>query len=467
MSLEVVKSLGYGGQHLNDVLPRALLELQGLTISGPLTGTTANTNIPVVEGIDLQDTPLKALQFSAGVPSDITSTISITDVRPKGTMTVVTGLADGDTCQINGKTYTAKSVTPSFTSRGLGIQQFSTGKQADGATTLTVQQIMALNLVLLPTQGFGPDFPTIQGDTPDSMPLTYAQAITLQAAGPLAIAALSLANAINQNDSLVLTASVPASLTSAIVSIWADAESTAGNSIALGTTGGNSHYTASGATLSGGLNGTANGTLTLSTVVAGNTVTIAGTTFTAVAANVVATLNADAIGGPLYQFNAIQVADITVGSTCNAQTALMNSGLTMGQAQSILTAATQAVANNATAYLLMRAINSVLGTQTGSQATGGIAGLTGINNAGAGAGAGTGVGTVVATLPAASAVITLNAVQDTAAGNAITLTQVGGTITVSGATLTAPIRGIQSTSVTTGNTIVLFWWKKSRTVVQQ
>ena len=441
MSLEVVKSLGYGGQHLNDVLPRALLELQGLTISGPLTGTTANTNIPVVEGIDLQDTPMKALQFASGVPSDITSTISITDNRPTGTMTVVTGLADGDTCQVNGKTYTAKSVTPSFTSRGLGVQQFSTGKQSDGATTLTVGQILALNLVLLPPSGFGPDFPTIQGDTPDSLPLTAAQAATLQAAGPLAIAALSLANAINQNDSLVLTASVPASLTSAIVSIWADAESTAGNSITLGTTGGNSHYTASGATLSGGLFGTANGTLTVATAIPTNTVTVAGVPFTAIAASAIP-LFTSAAG----QFAAIQVADITVGAACAAQTALQNVGLTIGQAQAILTAATQAVANQATAYLLGRAINAVLGTSGG---------------------AGTGVGTVTATVAAGSAVVALNAVQDGAAGAAVTLAQTGGTITVSGATLTAPSRGIKSTAVTTGNTIVLFWWKKSRTVVQQ
>lgn len=109
MAMEKIGSLGYGGQQLNDKLPRVLSELQGLTISGPLTGTTANTAIAVTEGIDVQDSILKVLMFAAGVPSDITSTTSIVDLRAKGTLTLAAVVAN-DTAVVAGKTYTFKTL---------------------------------------------------------------------------------------------------------------------------------------------------------------------------------------------------------------------------------------------------------------------------------------------------------------------------------------------------------------------
>lgn len=110
MALVDVTKIGYGGAHLNDTLPKALVELQGLTISGPLTGTTANTAIPVTDGIDTQDSIVKVLMFATGVPSDITSTTTVTDLRAKGTLTLAAVVAN-DTAVVNGKTYTFKTLT--------------------------------------------------------------------------------------------------------------------------------------------------------------------------------------------------------------------------------------------------------------------------------------------------------------------------------------------------------------------
>jgi hypothetical protein len=68
----------------------------------------------------------------------------------------------------------------------------------------------------------------------------------------------------------------------------------------------------------------------------------------------------------------------------------------------------------------------------------------------------------------ATAVVTATAVFTGAAANAITLlSSNSGREAVSGSgTLTSASHGIQSTSSTTGNTLVLFWWKKSRVVGQ-
>ena len=167
------------------------------------------------------------------------------------------------------------------------------------------------------------------------------------------------------------------------------------------------------------------GTLTLAAVVATNTVVVNGTTFTAVASTVTPGLG---------QFAALASGDITVGAACNAQARLMETGLSLGQSQAILTAATTAVANQATAYLLAKAINNAMGSS------------------------------VAATVPAGSAVITLNS--GDATGTTYTLAQTGGTVTLSGGNFTAASRGVKFSGSTSGNSVVVFWFKKSRLLTQ-
>jgi hypothetical protein len=102
--LQRLNWLGFGGTGIPEALPRAIAELQGLTISGPLAGVAANTFI-AVPGIDPWDTVLKALLFTAGVPSDITANVTVVDRRASATLTL-TGVAAGDAVTVNGRTYT-------------------------------------------------------------------------------------------------------------------------------------------------------------------------------------------------------------------------------------------------------------------------------------------------------------------------------------------------------------------------
>jgi hypothetical protein len=106
-----VGSLGYGGQQLNHDLPNILKELQGLTISGPLTGAAASTAIAVTDGIEYWDTIVKVLMNAAGTFTDITSTTSAVDRRASGTITLASQPSAGDTITFNGKVYTFASVT--------------------------------------------------------------------------------------------------------------------------------------------------------------------------------------------------------------------------------------------------------------------------------------------------------------------------------------------------------------------
>jgi len=87
-----------------DPLP-ALKELQGLNIE-LLVGTTADTNIEV-SAIRDTDTILKALNNDAGTITDITSTMSITDLRANGTLTLDTVVED-ETATVQGVVYTFK-----------------------------------------------------------------------------------------------------------------------------------------------------------------------------------------------------------------------------------------------------------------------------------------------------------------------------------------------------------------------
>jgi hypothetical protein len=82
--LQKINWLGFGGTGIPEALPRAIAELQGFTVSGPLAGVGANTFI-AVPGIDPWDTVIKALLFTAGVPSDITGNVTVVDRRASAT----------------------------------------------------------------------------------------------------------------------------------------------------------------------------------------------------------------------------------------------------------------------------------------------------------------------------------------------------------------------------------------------
>jgi hypothetical protein len=105
MALQSIRELGFGGSGIPTSLPRAIAELQGLTISGPLTGVASGTAIAIAEGIEEWDTVIKALMFAGGVPSDITGNVTVVDRRAKLTLTLG-AVAVGDQVTIAGKTYT-------------------------------------------------------------------------------------------------------------------------------------------------------------------------------------------------------------------------------------------------------------------------------------------------------------------------------------------------------------------------
>jgi hypothetical protein len=209
MSFTKVGSLGYGGQQLNHDLPQILIELQGLTVSGPLAGVGASAALAVADngGIDIQDTLLKVLLFNPGsisqsgttpfavtavAPSwtDITATTSIVDLRATGTLTVG-AVAAADAVSVNGRVYTFAALS------------------VNNSTNVA----------------------------PGVVPIGTTTTIT----------AANLAKAINsQDDSLVCTSSAN------VVTVKAYAEGVAGNSIALSVAASNAHVAKSGALLTGG-----------------------------------------------------------------------------------------------------------------------------------------------------------------------------------------------------------------------
>lgn len=205
-----IGSMGYGGEHLNTVLPKALIELQGLFLSGPLAGTTADTAIAVVDGIDVQDTIVKVLgQTGAGVWSDLTADTTINSLNAQGTITIDGGVA-GDIITVDGINYTLSAIELSPTSA-------------------------------LP---------------PRTVPVGATDILT----------AAALAQSINAADGNVWAT---ASTTEAVVTIQARAEGVAGNAITLSVASSNGHATASGATLAGG---SATNSISISTVTTGSTV---------------------------------------------------------------------------------------------------------------------------------------------------------------------------------------------------
>lgn len=207
MSLEALNGIGYGGvagQRLNIVLQ----ELQSRT-HVILAGTTAVTQIPLA-GIEYTDTVQAVIRFNAGVPSDVTSEVSITDRRAVGTLTLA-AVVVGDTAVVNGKTYTAVSVPVVIAnSGGLGSRNFNVG----ASDTLT---------------------------------------------------AANLAAAINSYADGVVTASSAA----AVVTIKAVALGVGGNAVTLGAT---LHFTRSAATLAGGT--ATQGILLSTTNTTGNTLMV-------------------------------------------------------------------------------------------------------------------------------------------------------------------------------------------------
>jgi hypothetical protein len=100
--LQNIARLGFGGLGIPTEMPKAIAELQGLTVN-VLTGVAANTQI-AVPGIEAWDTILTAIMFAGGVPSDITGNASIVDRRASATLTIG-AVAAGDSITIAGKTY--------------------------------------------------------------------------------------------------------------------------------------------------------------------------------------------------------------------------------------------------------------------------------------------------------------------------------------------------------------------------
>jgi|ERR1017187_4105699 hypothetical protein len=116
MSLENVGSLGYGGERLTSVLPKALAELQGLSID--LVAGAANGTIAIT-GMDIQDTLLKVLAFTAATPvfADITSHVTIASLNAKAVLTL-NGVLAGDKVTVHSRVYTFVTATLSPSSGG-------------------------------------------------------------------------------------------------------------------------------------------------------------------------------------------------------------------------------------------------------------------------------------------------------------------------------------------------------------
>lgn len=194
MSLDQNPMLGHGGTGFQGSgegsAAQAIKELQSLRVS-VLTGAAANTKINLSD-IRQRDTILSVLNNNAGTITDVTSTISIEDLRAKGTVSVGTAVA-GDTVVVGGKTFTLVASIP-------GV------------------------------------------DNPD---------YTLVLIGATAAAtAANLAAAINKWQANLNVSTVTASAASNVVTVTAVADGTAGNAITLAEVG--TSFTVSGSTLAGG-----------------------------------------------------------------------------------------------------------------------------------------------------------------------------------------------------------------------
>lgn len=321
--MEDLNGIGWGGASQNTRLPRILAELQGLKFSF-LAGEAANAVHEDNQGPFPGDSIVFAAKQddTSGVLTDMTATQLIADPRASGTMAVGAAIVGGNSCVINGKTYTAVTVTPTTTARGIGPLQFysglQTGESANGAVLTKLQLLDA------------------------GMSSADADTVLTTANKEEYIAAWSLALAITAAESGVLVAT--ATLASGTVTIKAVADGTTTYAMSSGT-----NLTRGAATITGGLVGKPTGTITVSAVDAADYATVGAQRYTAVASTATPSLN---------QFCALAAADITVGEACNARTALMRTGLSQGAADAYLTVADIAHANNASAYLLAWAINA-------------------------------------------------------------------------------------------------------------
>jgi hypothetical protein len=132
-----IKNLGYGGNGLTD-LQYALAQLQGLTLSGPITGATAGTKMIVPEGIDIQDYIVKGLlQASGGQFSAVP--LIVADDRAVGTITLA-GFAATNTVTVDGVVYTGTN-TQATPSGALPLGQFSIGVN-DTATAANLAKVL-------------------------------------------------------------------------------------------------------------------------------------------------------------------------------------------------------------------------------------------------------------------------------------------------------------------------------------
>ncbi|PWT91203.1 MAG: hypothetical protein C5B54_05720 [Acidobacteria bacterium] len=191
MSLESIRGLGSGGTGIPDELAKAIAELQGLQVT-LVSGANADTQIPITN-MEVDDTVISVVNLTDGAQVD-PGTVTIGDRRAKGTLTVGT-VEDGDTCGVNGKTYT-------FTE---------------------IAETIAYNA------------------PPGIVPFTVASPFD---SDPIAA---RLAKVIMSSDSTVFC-----TVADNVVTIWNRAAGTVGNSKTLSITGANGHVTRSGATLAGG-----------------------------------------------------------------------------------------------------------------------------------------------------------------------------------------------------------------------
>ena len=186
--------LGHGGTGFHTTGPgtaeRAIRELQSLRVS-VLAGAAANTKIALAD-IRQHDTVISALNNSAGTITDVTGTITIDDLRAKGTISVGTAVTN-DTVTVGGVVFTL-------------------------VAAVSVEQRGDYQLV----------------------PIGASAAHT----------AANLALAINRWQACLNEPTLSATAASNVVSLVALADGTGGNSITLAETG--NSMTISGATLSGG-----------------------------------------------------------------------------------------------------------------------------------------------------------------------------------------------------------------------
>jgi hypothetical protein len=107
MSLEKIPA--GAGQYLGN---NAVKELQGFQLSIG-AGAAAGTKVAVA-AIRAEDTILSVIRSVAGVLTDVTSHYTIADIRASGTLTAAS-VAEGDTCVVDGVTYTAKATPTAST----------------------------------------------------------------------------------------------------------------------------------------------------------------------------------------------------------------------------------------------------------------------------------------------------------------------------------------------------------------